>query len=469
MHAHTTSTSGRAGRRWLTVLVAILALTSVAMPAAATATETTLTRLDTSGVVAQATNNTTANTSANTTSGPTTASQVRITPAIPDADYVSVTVVESDERFNTSGTFATFALSESVDAVRIEQPNAEARLLGDGSVVQVQYDQQAAPGDNPSLYTVELFFADGSTRTFDLLATHTDVTASPAINPAYETHIEYLETQAADMGYDADPKGVRAYVENREERAEFFEGLWTEQVKTFIGLRIAQAASPLDWVAGIAIIALVAYWLNRRHGWVLRIQQLAVSRAELVREAVRQEAERQRNAAAKHPLSEVDGIGNNAQRFWTKMGVETVENMIQVSCKGIVAADEHGGAKTDTDGNIILAHQGVDDLAAVEPLTERELRENTWLKPVILEGRLRASTALSHIEQALLVAEKDYNRGAEVRETRLQVQELIKDLQGRDDGTAEKHSRQGKLELPGDQHDRDPSGRPSGSPSGGDD
>ncbi|WP_135306354.1 hypothetical protein [Haloarcula amylovorans] len=466
MHEHTPSTSGRSRRRWLAVLVAILALSSVVMPAAAAATDSTPVRLDTPDTVAQTANNTTAT---NTSNGPTTASQTRITPAIPDADYVSVTVVESDQRFNTSGTFATFALSEPVDAVRIEQPNARARVLGDGSVVQVQYDRKAAPGDNPSLYSVELFFADGSTRTFELLATNTDVTASPSINPAYEEHIEYFESQAEDMGYDADPEGVRAYVENREDRAQFFEGLWTDQIKTFIGLRFAQAASPLDWVAGITIIAIVAYWLNRQHGWVLRIQQLAVSRAELVREAVRQEAERQRNAAAKHPLSEVDGIGNNAQRFWTKMGVETVENMIQVACKGIVAADEHGGAQTDEDGNIILAHQGVDDLVAVEPLTERELRENTWLKPVILEGRLRASTALSHIENALLVAEKDYNRGAEVRETRMQVQELIRDLQGRKDGTMEKHSRQGRLELPSDQHDRDPTGRPSGSPSGGDD
>jgi len=442
-----------------TMVVAILLLSVAIAPVAASApveatdgegivapSQSTATPTEDSATATPA--NTTTQNETNQTGGPTLASQLRVTPAVPDADYVSVTVVESDERFNTTGSFATFTLSEPVDAVRVEQPNADARLLGDGSVVRVEYASDAAPGDQASLYTVELFFEDGSTTSFDLLATQTDITASPAINPAYGEHIEYLESQAQAMGYDADPDGVRAYVENREERAEFFEGLWTDQIETFVNLRIAQAFSPLDWVAAIVTLMLLAYWLNRRHGWILRMHQLAVNKSEIVREAVRQRAERERNAAAKHPLSEIDEIGHNAHRFWSKMGVETVENMIQVACKGIVATNEQGGPKTDEDGNIILAHQGVDDLAAVDPLTERELRENTWLKPVILEGRLRASTALSHIEQALLVAEKDYNRGAEVRETRMQVQELLRELQGWDNGTREKHSTSGTLELP---------------------
>lgn len=465
-----TQTNRLRGRAALIAALLAVLLATAAVPTAALAADHTTgpqTASIGSSTLALQDNSTTNNstTSPNDGSTPTIASQVRITPAPPDADYVSITVVNSDERFNSTGTFATFQISQPVDAVRTKQPHASARVLGD-HVIQIQFDRQAAPGDRASLYTVEMFFSDGSSRSFEVMAHNTDITATPSIDPGYASVIDYLENNAKGMGFKATPEGVKAYVQNREERANLFEGLWKEQIETFITLRMAQAFSPLDWVAAIVLLGLLLYWLNSKIGWVMRAQQFAGSKAEMIREALRQEAEEQRNAAAKHSLGDVDGIGRNAERFWKKLGIETVENMIQVTCKGIVATDEHGAAKINEDGHIVLAHQGVADLQAVEPLTERNLRENTWLKPVILEGRLRASTALANIENALLVAEMDYNRGAEVRETRLAVQELLADLQGKNDGTDAKYSSSGTLELPSaSNHDS----RPGGAPSGGDD
>ncbi|WP_276257219.1 hypothetical protein [Halomontanus rarus] len=380
--------------------------------------------------------------------GPTDASQVRLTPDIPDADYVGIETRESDETYNTSGTFATFTLSRPVESVRVNEPGASASMVGDGSVVRIEYESDAAPRDMSSLFTLELFFADDSTKTVDLYATNTDVSANTRIDPAYEDFIEYVQGQAESADYATDPDGLQSYVEYKEERATLLEGLWSEQIQTFIALRMAQAFSPLDWVALIGVVALLSLFASRKHGWVLRAQQIATSKAELVREAVRQDYEQQRNAAAKHALEDIEGIGRNDSRYWRNVGIETVDDMIQIACKGIVAVDDDGHIEQDDDGNDVFAHHGIDDLRKVDPITEKALREKTWLKPLIIEGRLRATTALSNIERALLTAEREYSRGNEVREARMQVQEMIAELRGEREFADAKTSTYGARELP---------------------
>ncbi|WP_162991651.1 hypothetical protein [Halostella salina] len=89
---------------------------------------------------------------------------------------------------------------------------------------------------------------------------------------------------------------------------------------------------------------------------------------------------------------------------------------------------ENGDVLYDEEGDIVYAHHGVEDLLQVDPVTQRTLREQTWLKPILVDPRLNAATALSNIERALRVAEKEYKRGNEVRQTRMQVEELIEDL-----------------------------------------
>src|SRR6056297_3051105 len=78
----------------------------------------------------------------NSTTNDSTATQaelVRITPANPNEDYLSIQTQSSDAVYNTTGPHATFSLSEPVDAARIQQTNANAQVLGDGSVIRVEY------------------------------------------------------------------------------------------------------------------------------------------------------------------------------------------------------------------------------------------------------------------------------------------------------------------------------------------
>ncbi|USZ73786.1 hypothetical protein [Natronosalvus halobius] len=374
----------------------------------------------------------TLNESANDSETPSQAERVRITPEDYDEDYLEISTEQSDKAFNTSGPFATFSLSQPVESARVGQPNADARVMGDGSVVRVEYADDAA-GSEGSLYDLELFFADGSSYTVDLYATNTDVSVEAAEYTEYSGVIDYLKDQAGDNGYEETPDGAQDYIEDTEDRADLFDHLFSEQVQMFITMRIMDAQNFVSWVVAIGLIAGLAIYFQRKHGWILELQQLAESRAELMREAIRQDYEEFRNAAAKHPLEDVTEIGTNAARYWREQDVETVDDMIEVACKGIVKTDQYGNIVYDDDGQVVFAHHGVDDLAAVDPLTTEQLREQTWLGPLIYEGRLAATTALSNIEAALLVAEKDYNRGNEVRDARRTVSELVARLSGERD------------------------------------
>ncbi|APX00191.1 hypothetical protein CHINAEXTREME_20480 (plasmid) [Halobiforma lacisalsi AJ5] len=394
-----------------------------------------------------------------TADGPTIADSVRVTPETTDEDYLEIDTESSDEVYNTSGPFATFSLSDPVESARIEQSNADVRVMGDGTVIRVEYDDEAA-GESPTLFTAELFFADDSSHSIDLYATDTDVSVEAAEYAAYADFIDYTKNQAEAEGFERTPSGAMEYLQHTEERAELFDQLFTEHVLMFISLLIAASQNFVSWVVAIGIIAGLAIFLERKHGWILRLQQMAESRAELMREAVRQDYEDRRNAAAKHPLEDVTEIGPNAARYWKELGIETVDDMVEVACKGVVKTTENGRIEYDDDGNPVFAHHGVDDLRDVDPLTQDQLREQTWLAPLVLEGRLAPTTALSNIEAALLVAEKEYNRGNEVRDARRTVEELNARLAGRRDHEERETSSNAA------RTDHRPTGGPS--PAGGD-
>lgn len=418
----TTETPSRVATR-LATLCTVLLLVGLVLGATAPAT----------GAGMQAQENSTTNSSATNESTAALADLVRVTPDNPNEDYLSINTQSSDAVYNTSGPHATFSLSEPVDAARIEQSKANAHVLGDGSVLRVEYEDDAATGGDASLYTVDLFFNDGSQRTIDLYATQTDVSLDGAEYAKYSGFVDYTLDQAEANGYDRTEEGARSYLEDQEERAKLFDSLFTEHVMMFIAILLQAARNFVTWVVAISVIAGLAIYFERKHGWILRLQQMAESRAELMREAVRQDYEERRNTAAKHPLEDIKEIGPNAARYWRETGVETVDDMIEVACKGIVSLTDEGKIKYDEDGNEVFGHHGVDDLKDVDPLTMEQLRSQTWLGPLVLEGRLAPTTALSNIEAALLVAEKEYNRGNEVRDARRTVSELNDRLAGRRD------------------------------------
>ena len=403
--------------------------------------------------------------------GPSLASQVRINPDLPNENYVSAEVRRSDSAFNTTGAFTILSLSEPVEGVRIQQPKASARVLGGGQVIRVDYADDAAPRDQQSLYSLELFFTDGSKKVVELYATQTALSASTAIDPAWSKTINYIEENAESEGFDANPSGALEYVKYKEDRAQILENLWSDTAAEYVALKIAQSLNPFEWAEVIVILILISVFVGYKNGWILRMQQISDPISVLQREASRQHYEEQKRAAAKHPLSEVDGIGTNAARYWRDPkiggGVETVDDMVEIAAKGAHLVDDNGHIVMDEDGNEVYAHRGVDDLR-VDPLTEKALREKTWLRPMILEGRLNPATALANMEAALRVAEREYGRGNEVRETRQQVEELLRRLKGeRDFERAESSSIASFRDMELTRDDRDPDSG-SGAALGGD-
>jgi hypothetical protein len=357
------------------------------------------------------------------------ASQVRITPDVPGEDYVNVRVAEPDEVFNTSGGFATFSLSRPVESARITQDKASVAVVGDGSVIRVSYADDAAPRNSTSLYTLGLYFPDGSKKTVDLYATNTAVSASTAIDPKWQGVIDYMTTAAEDAGYGTSPSDVQEWIKDIEERAQIFENFWSRYIEEYVTLKIAQVLNPIQWVELIGLIGLISIFWSRKYGWILTLQQLSMPISKLQREAARQNYEKLRKAAAQHKISDIAEIGTNAARYWrSEMGVETVDDMGEITAKGIVAKDENGDVLKDENGDIVYAHHGIEDLMQADPVTHRTLRDQTWLRPLLVDPRLNASTALANIERALRVAEKEYKRGNEVRQTRMQVEELIEEL-----------------------------------------
>ncbi|NHN50027.1 hypothetical protein G9464_20880 [Halostella sp. JP-L12] len=395
--------------------------------------------------------------------GPTDASQVRITPDMPDEDYVDVQIDQPDESFNTSGGFATFSLSHPVEAARIPQEKASADVVGDGSVVRVSYADDAAPRNTTSFYELELFFPDDSQKTVDLYATDTAVSASTDINPAWKPIIDYTSSAASAAGYGDTPEDTKEWIQDTEEKAQLFENFWSNRISQYVGLKIAQVMNPLQWVEVIGIIAIISIYWSRKYGWILTLQQLSMPISKLQREAARQDYERSRKAAAQHKISDIAEIGTNAARYWrSEMGIETVDDMVEIACKGIVAKDEDGDILYDEDGNIVYAHHGVEQLMQVDPVTHRTLRDETWLRPLLVDPRLNAATALSNIERALRVAEKEYKRGNEVRKTRMRVEELIEELNRTRTGEEAAIPTTSRSERPS------PSGTGRGTPTGGD-
>lgn len=462
----TTTTSHAHGlvSRLATLFIALLLVGSLfgaVAPAAAAEAPTDLTPSIQSNESNTTATNTTSNTTTADSNDPTQAESVRITPENYEEDYLETETRTTDEAYNTSGPFASFSLSEPVESVRVEQSKADARVLGGGTAIRIEYDNDAADS-NASLYTAELFFADGSSHVIDLYATTTDVSVEAAEYAEYSGYIDYSNTQAEEAGYDSTPEGTQSYLEEKEEQAKLFDSLFTEHVLMFLSVVFAAAQNFVTWIVVIAIVAGIAIYFERKHGWILRLMQRVESRGEIIREAIRQDYEDRRNAAAKHALEDVREIGPNAARYWRELGAETVDDMIEITCKGIVKTDREGRIVYDDDGNLVFAHHGVDDLKDIDPLTLEQLRSQTWLSPLILEGRLAPTTALSNIESALLVAEKEYNRGNEVRDARRTVEELNARLTGkREYEHAETSSNAART-------DRRPSGAGHASGAGGD-
>jgi len=188
--------------------------------------------------------NNSTSTPTNSSGAPTAASQVRITPEKFDEPFLAVSVRESDAAYETTGPFALFTLSREVEAARISQQPASAQVLAGGTQVKVSYADDAAPPGETSLYTLELFFEDGSSKSVELYARQTGVSVGAADLQDYAPVIEELREVSEAHGYGTSPDAMLSYLDWVNERADLIDGFLTKSAAQLMGLAIAAS---MNW------------------------------------------------------------------------------------------------------------------------------------------------------------------------------------------------------------------------------
>lgn len=400
-------------RRAFALLAVCLVLLSAAMPATAAAATTA--GAGTADVSAptyalQESNETTNSTS--DTSAPTSAEQVRINPAGPDVEYQSTEVAEEDSTFNTTGEFAYFSLTEPVDAVRISQSKAEARVLEGGHTVQVAYEPDAAPPDQTSLYTLEVFFEDGSEKDVELYASATDQSVAAASLENWEPTIETLKDKAEANGYEKTPEGTESYVTWVDDRAQLVDGFLTELAAQTIAWLIAGVMNPLNIIIGLSLFALAMWRRRSKHGDIVDALSSMTGRYEQELTKLRNGRETAKRTADDDKLSEVPAIGSEADYYEDAFGTKSPAQLAHLTATGEARA---------TNDGLEMIHHGVDDL-------NTEDLHDTWLEPV-LRHIPNERRVLNHLLQNIKYMETEHNLGSNYRETRNKLEVMLDDLE----------------------------------------
>jgi len=356
-----------------------------------------------------ATNTTATNTTA--TDAPTAAEQVRINPVSLDVGYQSVTVTEADATFNTTGEFVLFSTTEPVDAVRIQQSKAQARVLEGGQTVRVTYDADAAPPEQTSLYTLELFFADGSAKDVELYASDTEQSVAAASLQDWKPTIETLKDKAEENGYEETPEGTQEYVTWVDDRAQLVEGFLSELAAQTIGWLIAGVMNPLNIILALSLGALAMWRRRSKHGDLVDALSSMAGRYEQELTKLRNNREKAKRTADDANLSEVPAIGSAADYYEDAFGTKSPAQLADLA---------NDGAARATDDGLEYVHRGVDDLDA-------EDLHGTWLEPV-LRHIPNEKRVLNHLLETVKYMETEHSLGSKYRETRNQLETMLDDV-----------------------------------------
>ncbi len=400
-------------------LALVLVLSMAMVPVGAVAADP-VAQQQTATPTPTANNTTSTPASPNGSAGPTAASQVRITPEKFDEPFLAVSVRESDSAFETTGPFAVFTLSREVDAARISQQPAEAQVMPGGTQVKVSYADDAAPPGESSLYTLELFFADGSTKEVDLYARQTGVSVGASELEEYAPVVEELREIAEQHGYGTSPDEMLAYLDWVNERADLIDGFLTQSAAQLMGLAIAASMNWLFWLLFLGVIALVAKWIQKRWGGLLEALQNDVGRAERKRRELELAYQESKQTADEVPLEEVPQVGSNAVYWRDGHGVRSAGQLARMAAFG---------AHRQTEDGLEQVHEGVADL-------DKGSLEDSWLEPVLRGNRIpTAKQALGEVKATLEHMETKHNLGHLYRDARDDVAQLIDEIDEEDQMT----------------------------------
>lgn len=352
------------------------------------------------------------------TATPSMSETVRISAVDTASEVGSATARDSSNgtAFNTIGEFVVLRVSEPLDAARIQQSPASVEMLGPQSVM-VEYESDAAPLDEESLYTLELFYTDGSDSQVDLYASDTDITVGSDVMEDMRPVILDIMDRAEDAGYEDSATGLQNYVEDTEETAELLDSVFSEQAARLAQIGLMAAMNPLFWVIVVSGAALLAVRSYRRDGRIHRlISQDTGQDTRLLREAWLQ-WQSDRQTAAEEPLSELQAVGQMGEIYWRDTyGVSSVADLAEISHNGIPIENEHGD---------------VNHVGGIEELQEADDLMETWLEPVCRESRVAApEIALAHLKSALTRMCSDHGMSHRYRATREDVRRLIEQRDG---------------------------------------
>lgn len=431
--------TGHTSRSRAAALVAVAALLALAFAPAA-------------GVAQEATNQT----ATPDDDGTSIATQTRITPVKFDKAYLSVSTRQAGAEFATAGPYAVFATSRPVTAARVSQPKATATVLDGDQTIRIAYQDDAAAGDQESLYSVELFFEDGSTRTLDLYATQTSQAVIDAdLKDNYEAFQEILSDAEAE-GYEATADGVLNYYSDLQRRAELFDDLLSKPLTNFFQWAIITIAT-VEAVIFLLIVLLLGIWrVKSLVGRKVDGLASAENRAREKGERLAQLYQESINDASRQEIDDIDAIGSHAIYWKDAFNTQTTKQLGDLVAFGYPETDEHGQIKwvdedgedidpgdvywTDEEGYTVrddggdriprpkMVHRGVDDLAAMDT---DDLAEKSWLAPILQPERIGDRvTALVELEAVL--DELDNRWGCpEYRTAKKQVREIIDEIQDR--------------------------------------
>lgn len=365
-------------------------------------------------VVVRDGNSSDGNATQNESTAPTQAETVRINPIRFDESFLSTEVREADKAFNTTGPFALFGTTERVESVRISQAPASARVLEGGHQVRVIYEDDAAPRGESSLYKLELFFEDGSSKTVDLYASDTSVSVAAAELEDYRPVLNDLEDIAEEWGYETDPESLQNFLEFINDRASLVDGWLTQKAAQLLMALSGLARNWLAWVFGLFGLALVGRWLTRKYGGILEVLENDPGKAKRKRDQLEVAYREHKQSADEEPLKDVDEIGSNHVYWTTAFGVRSPAQLANLAVRGL-----HRRTK---DGELEQVHGGVEEL-------EPENIRRSWLEPVLRENRIPVPRqALAEMKAACEYMETNYSMGHVYRDARDELESLINEI-----------------------------------------
>lgn len=357
--------------------------------------------------------NSSTSSSGSSTAGPEAASTARILPVEFEADFLETSTHKQGEVYNTSGPFALFSVSQEVDQVAISQSGASATVLEGGNQVRVQYEPDAAPVGESSLYTLQIWFTDGSSRTIDLYASETSVSVGAAEMRKYRPLILDILEDAEQAGYERSPEGAESHYADVRETAQLLDSLFTRQAARLFASLLSIVMNPLGIALLLISAAFVALWQLRNNRQALDILSNDSGKAARLRERLWIQYKKQQQTAADESLSDLDGVGEMGEIYWNDaFGVSTTAGLAELFRTGLPVR---------RDGEIKHVG-GVDGL-------DPETIDSSWLEAVCRDHRLPSvEIALSHGRAALQRMISKYGMGHIYRDEYERVTELIDEL-----------------------------------------